>query len=90
MFRVLRTVCVLGCGSAAKPQASNEPAVELKIAAASDLQFALEEVALAFHESQSDIKLTVTTGSSGKLFAQLSQDAPFNVFLSADIQYPRS
>jgi len=53
------------------------------IAAASDLQFALTEVAAAFKSSTGrDVKLAF--GSSGNFFRQISQGAPFQMFLSAD------
>jgi molybdate transport system substrate-binding protein len=80
---------IAGCGGNVERTKVRSTAIELKIAAAADLQFALQELGTAFHESQDEIKLTVTTGSSGVLFAQLSQNAPFDVFLSADIQYPK-
>lgn len=88
----LFAAAVVGCGSAdqAKPQASPKPqAVELRIAAAADLEFALKDVVAAFEESHPDIKVSTTTKSSGILFTQLTQNAPFDVFLSADIQYPK-
>jgi molybdate transport system substrate-binding protein len=53
------------------------------VAAASDLKFALEEIAAKFRaETKLDIKLTF--GSSGNFTAQLLQGAPFEMFLSAD------
>ena len=62
-------------------------AQELHIAAAADLNFALPEVAKAF-EAQSGIKVVVSFGSSGNLFAQIQSGAPFDVFCSADMEYP--
>ena len=56
------------------------------IAAASDLQFALEEVAARFRaDTKQDIKLSF--GSSGNFTTQLMQGAPFEMFLSADEGY---
>ncbi len=61
----------------------------LRIAAAADLQFALREVIAAFKERHPGAEVTATFGSSGTLFAQLSNGAPFDLFLSADVDYPR-
>ena len=60
----------------------------LRVAAASDLQVALPAIAAAF-EKQTGQKSTLTFGSSGNFFAQIQNGAPFDVFLSADIDYPR-
>jgi len=60
----------------------------LTIAAASDLQTVLPELAVGFERS-TGIKVTVTLGSSGSFFAQIQNGAPFDVFLSADADYPR-
>ena len=62
---------------------------ELTVAAAADLKFALDELAAAFHKAHPEITLKVVFGSSGNLFAQISNDAPFDLFLAADIQYAR-
>jgi len=69
-------------GTAAKAQPSEVPV----IAAASDLQFALAEVAAAFrNETGQDVKLSF--GSSGNFARQIRQHAPFQVFFSADESY---
>ena len=62
---------------------------ELTVAAASDLKFALDELVAEFHQLHPEISLKVIFGSSGNLFAQISNDAPFDLFLAADIQYVR-
>jgi molybdate transport system substrate-binding protein len=61
----------------------------LTVAAAADLKFALDEVVAAFERRHPDVKVKVTYGSSGSFFAQLSNQAPFDVFFSADMDYPR-
>lgn len=60
----------------------------LTIAAASDLQAALPEIGAQF-EKDTGQKVTLTFGSSGNFFTQIQNGAPFDVFLSADIDYPR-
>lgn len=60
----------------------------LTIAAASDLQGALPEVVARF-EQETGASVRVTYGSSGNFFAQIQNGAPFDLFLSADIDYPR-
>lgn len=59
------------------------------MAAAADLQFALDEIARAFRAAQPRIDLRIAYGSSGNFFAQIRNQGPFDVFLSADMEYPR-
>ncbi|ULA60634.1 MAG: Molybdenum ABC transporter, periplasmic molybdenum-binding protein ModA [Nitrospira sp.] len=61
---------------------------EVTIAAASDLNFAIKELIEEF-EKQSGNKVKLSLGSSGNFFAQLQQGAPFDLYFSADIGYPR-
>ena len=61
----------------------------LNIAAAADLKFALDELLKDFRARHPEDKIEVTYGSSGNFVAQLTQGAPFDVFLSADMSYPR-
>lgn len=61
---------------------------EISVAAAADLQFALRELSARF-EKQTGHKVNVGYGSSGNFFSQIQNGAPFDLFFSADIEYPR-
>ncbi|MBI4914091.1 MAG: molybdate ABC transporter substrate-binding protein [Acidobacteria bacterium] len=61
----------------------------VRVAAAADLKWALEDAAAAFAREQPGRTCVLTFGSSGSFFAQLTQGAPFDVFLSADVAYPQ-
>ena len=56
------------------------------IAAASDLQFALAEIAAAFR-SETGQEVRLSMGSSGNFARQIRQGAPFDIYLSADEDY---
>lgn len=60
----------------------------LMVAAASDLQSALPIIVSRF-EQESGQRVALVLGSSGNLFTQIQNGAPFDVFLSADVDYPR-
>jgi molybdate transport system substrate-binding protein len=68
--------------------ASQVHAQEVRVVAAADLQFAMADLALHF-EKRTGIKVNVTYGSSGNSFAQIENGAPYDVFFSADVKYPR-
>jgi molybdate transport system substrate-binding protein len=74
-------VIALSLASAARAQ-------EIRVAAAADLKFAMQDLAAQF-EKQTGTKVDVTYGSSGNFFSQLQNGAPFDLFFSADIDYPR-
>jgi molybdate transport system substrate-binding protein len=69
--------------------AYSRAADSVSIAAASDLVFCLEELNRQFTNSHPEVTLKTSTGSSGNFFAQIRNGAPFDVFLSADMNYPR-
>lgn len=62
---------------------------KITIAAAADLKFAMDEIVSSFRKSQPGSKVEVVYGSSGKFHAQIQQGAPFDLFFSADIAFPR-
>jgi molybdate transport system substrate-binding protein len=63
-------------------------AQELTVAAAADLQFAFQDVAARFQKDTGQ-SAKLIFGSSGNFFTQIQNGAPFDVFFSADIDYPR-
>ncbi len=67
------------------PAAERRP---LQVAAASNLKDAIETVARSFEGENPGAEVRLTMGASGTFFAQLQNGAPFDVFLSADREYP--
>ena len=63
-------------------------AQEITVAAAADLQFAMQDVAARFQKQTGKI-VKVTYGSSGNFFQQIQNGAPFDMFFSANLDYPK-
>lgn len=61
----------------------------IRVAAAADLKFAMGELSEKF-EKQTGTRVNVTFGSSGNFFSQIQNGAPFDLFFSADIEYPQN
>jgi molybdate transport system substrate-binding protein len=80
------TFLIVGWG----PLASSSQAAErqVNVAAAADLSAALQEVASNYHE-RTGVLVNVSFGASGALTQQIENGAPFDVFFSADMDYPR-
>jgi len=63
-------------------------AQEITVAAAADLQFAMQDVTARFHkETGKTVKLIY--GSSGNFFQQIQNGAPFDMFFSANLDFPK-
>src|ERR1039458_8572794 len=75
---------VLLLGIAARALAAES----ITVAAAADLNYALNELASRF-EATSGVKVTLSFGASGNLFSQIQSGAPFDLFFSADEDYPK-
>jgi molybdate transport system substrate-binding protein len=60
---------------------------QIRVAAASDLQTVMPQIAKFFQE-QTNIRVDLSFGSSGSLFEQIQNGAPFDIFFSADDQFP--
>lgn len=60
-----------------------------RVAAASDLRFAFNELLPLFQKNHPEHQLELIMGSSGKFMQQIENGAPFDIFFSADVDYPR-
>jgi molybdate transport system substrate-binding protein len=80
LLTVIMLVIPLMCSAAATN--------ELVIAAASDLNFAFKELVAEYEKTTGDhVKLSL--GSSGNFYSQIKNGAPFDLYFSADIGYPK-
>ncbi len=75
--------CVLAAWSPA-----NATADDLRVAVAANFKPTVTELCEVFFSERGGGRCIITSGASGLLFAQISQGAPFDVFLSADRARP--
>ncbi len=61
---------------------------DITVAAASDFNYALKDLASRF-EKKTGERVTFSFGSSGNLYSQIQRGAPYDLFFSADIAYPQ-
>lgn len=66
----------------------SKPNDKVVVATAANVQFVMQELQKEF-EKDSDTRLEIVVGSSGKLTAQIREGAPFDLFVSADTRYPQ-
>ena len=64
-------------------------AATLTIAAAADLKFAMADIIQGFKHAHPDATINTVYGSSGNFYTQITQGAPYDVFFSADVRYPK-
>jgi molybdate transport system substrate-binding protein len=83
-MRAFRVICCLLLASQLSGMAA---AQELRVAAAADLQFVLQDVSARF-QKETGHKVELTFGSSGNFYSQIQNGAPFDMFFSADVEYP--
>jgi molybdate transport system substrate-binding protein len=88
LFAVLSIASALLVG----PRVAADPAQRgaLSIAAAANLVYALDALDAEFAKGSPDVKVTSATGASGNLVAQIRNGAPYDIFLSADLDFPRA
>ena len=81
-MRLLLPFFILACATLAMGQ-------QLRVAAAADLAPSMPELKQAFESEHPGSRVTVSIGSSVSLEMQIENGAPFDVFLSADVEQPR-
>jgi molybdate transport system substrate-binding protein len=74
---------------AASEDVKKSTPTRLSIASAANVEFALDALIKEFQGKYPGTKINVTYGHSGTFFAQLQSGAPYDLFLSADMAYPR-
>src|SRR6202051_937861 len=72
-------ICILAVPSLAQ---------EITVAAAADLRSALDEIS-AHYQTDTSRRVRLIYGSSGNFFQQIQNGAPFDVFFSANSDYPK-
>src|SRR5579862_372349 len=84
-------IAIIGCfvTTPSLRAGDSEATQTITIGAAADLKFALDQLVADFQQQHSNVAVKVSYGSSGNLFAQIDNGAPFDMFLSADIDFPR-
>ncbi|HUI84142.1 MAG TPA: molybdate ABC transporter substrate-binding protein [Candidatus Binatia bacterium] len=61
---------------------------QITVAAAADLDYALKDLAGRFERRTGDT-VALSLGASGSLYSQIQSGAPYDLFFSADTDYPR-
>jgi len=64
------------------------PAEEITVAAAADLNYAMKDLAARF-EQKTGNKVELSFGASGNFYSQIESGAGYDLFFSADAEYPR-
>lgn len=82
LFKLLSIACSLLLATAAHAE-------KITVASAADLKFAMDEISASFKKNSPGNELEIIYGSSGKFHTQIQQGAPYDLFFSADIAFPR-
>ncbi len=62
----------------------------INIAVAANVSYAIDDLIKEFNKTNPDTKVAVTLGSSGKLTAQIKNGAPYQLFMAANMKYPKA
>ena len=88
MKYVVRILILIGLYGFTSCSSSNTEE-KLNIAVAANMQFTVKAIAKAF-TAKTGIECNLIISSSGKLTAQVEAGAPYDVFVSANMKYPKS
>ena len=69
---------------------TNVFAGQINVALAANVSYAIDELIAQFNQSEPNIKVNVTLGSSGKLTAQIKNGAPYDIFMAANMKFPQA
>jgi molybdate transport system substrate-binding protein len=87
MRRIFSRIGLAALCATAFGMAQPVAAAEINVAVAANFTEAAKDIAAAF-EKKTGNKVLLSFGSSGQFYTQITQDAPFQVFLSADQERP--
>lgn len=76
-------------GQPSSPPSQTGGKTAVVVAAAADLKFAMDSLVAVYSAKDPDIDIKVIYGSSGNFFQQIGNGAPFDLFFSADVDYPK-
>jgi len=62
----------------------------IQIAVAANVSYAMDDLKKEFNKVYPNTKVQVVLGSSGKLTAQIKHGAPYQLFMSANMNYPEA
>ncbi len=88
LFRCLVRFLLVLSGLLVLAQSASGQEAPLTVAVAANVKYAFGELAKAFKD-ETGIEARGVIGSSGKLSAQIANGAPYDVMLSADMEYPQ-
>src|SRR5579863_4443698 len=78
----------VNCLLIAATPAEDAIAGEVTIAAAADLTFVFKDLTTQF-QTDTGNSVKISYGSSGNFFSQIKNGAPFDMFFSADVEFPK-
>ncbi|MDY0238719.1 MAG: molybdate ABC transporter substrate-binding protein [Campylobacterales bacterium] len=61
----------------------------IRLAVAANVAFAMDELIVEFNKTHPNVKIEPTFSSSGKLVAQIKNGAPYDIFMAANMAFPK-